>query len=224
MDYIIITAGGSGTRMGASLPKQFMELGNKPVLMHTIDKFYKVTEKSKIIVTLPESEIATWKKLCEKYKFHTPHSVVNGGKTRFHSIKNAVDSIENGNGLVAVHDGVRPFVSDDTIKRCFEMASENKTAIPVIELFDSARILKDGDSEIFDRSLIRLVQTPQVFEFSVIKEAYNLDYSENFTDDASVVESLGYKINLVEGNRDNIKITTQEDMVYAEAILRTILN
>ncbi len=220
MKYIIITAAGSGTRMESKIPKQFINLDKIPILMRTIEQFHSTVKDCTIIITLPGDEIDTWLKLCKKHTFSIAHKIVIGGDTRFHSIKNALLTITDTSGVVAVHDGVRPLVSRETINNCFNKAISDKTAIPVVDLFDSARIINGTDSKTFDRNKIKLVQTPQVFQTEILIEAYDTNFSKKFTDDASVVEKAGYKINLVNGNRTNIKITTPDDLMYAEAIFR----
>lgn len=216
--YAIIVAGGTGKRMGAEMPKQFLELGGKPLLMHTIEKFKSFDESIEIITVLPDDQIRRWIHLQEEYSFNIPQTLVKGGKTRFHSVKNGLEFLED-QGLVAIHDGVRPFVSIDTIRRCFETAGSSGNAIPVIVPSDSLRIISDEESSPIDRMQVRMIQTPQVFRTDLIREAYKQDYLPEFTDDASVIEKTGIKINLVEGNRENIKITNPEDMIMAGALL-----
>jgi len=216
---VIIVAGGSGSRMNTDKPKQFLILGNKPVLQHTIEKFYNYDSQIEIIVVLPENYISLWKNLCFENTFNIEHKIVTGGKERFFSVKNAIDILENVD-LVAIHDGVRPFVSLSTINEAFETAKLKGNAIPVITAFDSVRISIAGGNKPLDRKIVKLVQTPQVFKFDLIKNAYNQTYVHEFTDDASVVEMLGEKINLTEGNRENIKITTPEDLIIGEAFLK----
>jgi 2-C-methyl-D-erythritol 4-phosphate cytidylyltransferase len=216
--YAIIVAGGTGKRMGAEVPKQFLELGGRPLLMHTIEKFKSFDQSIEIITVLPGDQIRRWIGLQEKFGFTVPQTIVKGGKTRFDSVKNGLEFVE-GSGLVAIHDGVRPFVTFDTIRRCFETAAVSGNAIPVIVPSDSLRMISDEESSPIDRMKVRMVQTPQVFRTEIIKEAYKQNYLPEFTDDASVIEREGVKINLVEGNRENIKITTPEDMLIANALL-----
>lgn len=216
--YALIVAGGSGQRMGAGIPKQFLELGGKPVLMHTIERFRQFDENIEIITVLPENEIIHWMRLWEEKSFSVNQAIVTGGNTRFHSVKNGLEFIETP-GLVAIHDGVRPFVSIDTIKRCFDTAARLGNAIPVIQPPDTLRLVEGGSNSPLNRAHVRIVQTPQVFSTGLIKKAYEQEYQPEFTDDAMVLEKTGVRINLVEGNRENIKITTPEDMLISNALL-----
>ena len=216
--YTIIVAGGKGLRMGKDLPKQFLPVDGTPILMHTLQAFYDYEPSMTLIVVLPSDQQAYWSRLCGDYHFTIPHLVVKGGKTRFHSVKNGLACIKE-EGLVAVHDGVRPFVHRDTIDRCFAAAQESGAAVPVVEVVDSLRKMEDDDSNAVSRKDYRIVQTPQVFDISLLKAAYEQPYTDDFTDDASVVEAYGRKISLVEGNRENIKITSPFDLVIAEAFL-----
>ena len=218
---VIIAGGGTGNRMGSDIPKQFLLLKNKPVLMHTIQRFFDYDNNIEIIVALPASQIDYWKDLCKKYDFKISHIILKGGNTRFQSIKNCLFVLKT-EGLTAVHDAVRPFVSFETIKNCFEIAAEKDAAIPVLEPVESLRVISCDNSSTCNRELYRLVQTPQVFKTSILKKAYEQEYSENFTDDASVVEKSGVKIHLVNGNRENIKITSPMDLVIGEAIYEKI--
>jgi 2-C-methyl-D-erythritol 4-phosphate cytidylyltransferase len=215
--YAIIVAGGIGKRMGTDIPKQFLELDGKPVLMHSISRFIEYNKNIEIITVLPEDQIVYWQELRKKYSFSVPHIVVKGGETRFFSVKNGLAFI-NSPGLVAVHDGVRPNVSIDTINRCFETARRLGNAIPVITPSDTIRMVTGDDSQLIDRQKIRLVQTPQVFDAELLIKAYNQNSRPDFTDDASVVESYGTKIHLVKGNRENIKITNPGDLQVSEAL------
>lgn len=216
---VIIVAGGKGLRMGNDLPKQFIPIGGKPVLMHTIDAFYRFNQDINIILVLPVSHQDYWKSLCEEYNFSIEHTIANGGETRFHSVKNGLALVADG--LVGVQDGVRPFGSVEMIKRCFDAAREFPAVIPVIDSTDSLREVVDEDkSRIVDRSKIRLVQTPQVFDVYVLKKAYQTDFKETFTDDASVVEAMGVNVHLVKGEVTNIKITTPLDLKIGELIIR----
>ena len=217
MNNVIIVAGGKGLRMGQDLPKQFIPIGGKPILMHTIEAFFKFDNSIRIVVALSPSYLEYWQTLCEKYEFTIQHEIVEGGATRFHSVKNALSVIEKG--LVAVHDAARPFISFDLIERCFQAASKHQSVIPVLEVTDSLREILANKSRIVDRSLYRTVQTPQVFEVDLLKKAYELDYNDTFTDDASVVETLGNEIHLVVGERQNIKITTPFDLDLANFII-----
>lgn len=217
---VIIVAGGKGLRMGNDLPKQFIPIGGKPVLMRTIEAFYRFDQDINIILVLPVSHQDYWKSLCEEYNFSIEHLIANGGETRFHSVKNGLALVADG--LVGVQDGVRPFGSVEMIKRCFDAAEEEYPAvIPVIDSTDSLREVVDEDkSRIVDRSKIRLVQTPQVFDVNVLKKAYQTDFKETFTDDASVVEAMGVNVHLVKGEVTNIKITTPLDLKIGELIIR----
>ena len=215
--YIIIVAGGSGSRMGSVTPKQFLELLGLPILMHTLKKFQQSIVGGEIILALPEKEQNTWQALCEKYHFDVPHQIVNGGKSRFHSVQNALQKV-NEKSIVAIHDGVRPLVSETVIKNCIKSAEKIGTAIPTLPIHDSIRKISDNGSEIADRNQFVLVQTPQCFQSDIILKAYQQTYQNSFTDDASVVEQLGHTIYLVEGNKENIKITTPEDLKMAEVL------
>ncbi len=216
--FAVIVAGGSGKRMGTGTPKQFLELAGLPVLMHTIRRFREFDSSVEIITVLPEDQIIFWTSLQEKYSFDVPQILVRGGAKRFHSVKNGLESI-NGPGLVAIHDGVRPLVTVETIKRCFSEAGKYGNAIPVMPATDSIRMVTRNGNSIVDRESIRYVQTPQVFDVGLIKKAYRQEFDPGFTDDASVLEKTGVPIRLVEGNRENIKITTPMDLVLAEAVV-----
>lgn len=220
-DYIIIVAGGKGQRMGSSVPKQFLLLCGKPVLMHTIEAFHSYSTSLEIILVLPEEQQTHWKELCKEYGFTTPHTVVSGGSTRFESSRNGISAIpDDADGVVGIHDGVRPLVSAAVIDRCYESARENYAAIPVMPLTDTLRFIgESGCGRNVLRSDYVIVQTPQVFDIALAKRAFSLPYKESFTDDASVVEDLGCQVSVVEGCRENIKLTTPFDMKVAEAIL-----
>ena len=215
--YVVIVAGGSGKRMHADLPKQYIEVAGKPVLMHTIEKFRAFDSSIEIITVLPENQLRFWAGLQKKYSFNIPHTLVKGGKSRFYSVRNGLQFIDEP-GLVAIHDGVRPFVSIDTIRRCFETAEKLGNAIPVISPSDTLRMVTEIGSETVNRLHFKQVQTPQVFNTDLIKKAYLQDYLPEFTDDATVLEKTGEKINLIEGNRENIKITNPEDLKIAESL------
>ncbi len=221
MNNVIIVAGGSGKRFKSNIPKQFLELSGKAILMHTIEVFFNYNTSLQIILVLPEQHINYWKNLCKKYNFKIKHKIVLGGNTRFHSVKNALDTLPSSDNLVAIHDGVRPLVSTATIKRCFAKAKKTGNAIPAIPPHDSVRLVNDNTNRIIDRSSLLLIQTPQVFRIDKLKQAYSQDYREIFTDDASVLETLGEKIYPVEGNRENIKITSNIDLVIAKALIKT---
>lgn len=216
----IIVAGGKGERMQTNIPKQFLELNGKPVLMHTLDTFRNFDPEMELILVLPSSQIEYWNALCKKHAFSAPHKIAEGGATRFQSVKNGLKAISSPD-YIAIHDGVRPLVSHETITDCFAEAEISGAAIPVVDAVDSLRKITENGNVAVDRSLYKMVQTPQVFEAKLILEAYNQDFSDTFTDDASVVEAFGHKVSLVAGNRENIKITTQTDMLLAEAILNS---
>jgi 2-C-methyl-D-erythritol 4-phosphate cytidylyltransferase len=220
--YALIVAGGSGKRMGSELPKQYLELAGKPVLMRTLERFKAFDESIELITVLPENQLLFWAELQKKYSFDIPHTIVKGGKARFYSVRNGLNFVDVP-GLVAIHDGVRPFVSIDTIKRCFQMAEKLGNAIPVIPPTDSMRMVTETGTVPVNRLKVKIVQTPQVFNAEIIKKAYRQDYLPEFTDDATVLEKTGVKINLIEGNRENIKITTPEDLVISSALLPGIL-
>ncbi len=218
--YVIIVAGGKGLRMGGAIPKQFLEVKGEPILMRTIDRFLAYDSSISVRLVLPESHFAYWREMCEKYQFSTPHTLVLGGETRFHSVLNGLNSIHpTERAVVAVHDGVRPFVSVETIDATFTTAAEKGVAVPVVHSVDSLRKVNEVGSESVDRSLFRLVQTPQTFQYDILKKSYEQTYRDTFTDDASVVEAAGFAIQLVEGNRENLKITTAYDMKIAEALV-----
>lgn len=216
--YAIIVAGGSGTRMQSSLPKQFIPLKGIPVLMRTINAFVHYDAALEIIIVLPESQISYWEKLCEEQGFSVPHKVVKGGETRYHSVSNGLAAI-GGDGLVAIHDGVRPFVSSELIARAFDKAEEKGAAIPTIPVKDSIREVENGDSKALDRSKYCLVQTPQCFRIGLIKKAFESGYQAIFTDDATVAEAAGHKVELVEGESHNIKLTSPLDLRFAEMLI-----
>ncbi len=216
--YTIIVAGGQGTRMQQEVPKQFLNLLGKPILMHTIEAFYNYGPDIPIILVLPETQFTYWADLCKQHDFTLPVIIRKGGKTRFQSVKNGLDAI-SGEGLVAVHDGVRPLVPIELIAASFHLAAIHGSAIASVRLKESIRILNKDSSMAMDRSKFRLIQTPQTFNISVLKKAYEIDEEEMLTDDASVAEKAGYKISLFEGSYANIKITTQEDLWMAEQIL-----
>lgn len=220
--YAIIVAGGKGLRMNADLPKQFLPIGGVPILMRTLETFHHFDPLIQLIVVLPQSQQDYWKSLCQQHQFCIAHSVANGGATRFNSVKNGLELIDNSeDSLVAVHDGVRPFASDTTLRQAYEGAERCAAAIPVIDSVDSIRQTSANGSKAIDRSSIKLVQTPQVFRCKVLKKAYLQDFDPTFTDDASVVEKAGYTVQLTQGNRENIKITTPFDLMVAEALAKS---
>jgi 2-C-methyl-D-erythritol 4-phosphate cytidylyltransferase len=211
--YAIIVAGGSGSRMKSDIPKQFIEVGGLPILMHTLKRFKEADSTIELILVLPISQFEYWQSLCKQYST-VPHQLVVGGKTRFQSSLNGLQAIDN-EGLVAIHDGVRPFVSVDIINESFKIASEKGTAVVSVPSKDSVRV----NGQAIDRSTVRLIQTPQTFQISLIKKSFETEELNTFTDDASVAEHAGFTINLMEGNYENIKITTPEDLLWAEVIL-----
>jgi len=219
--YVVIVAGGSGKRMGAEVPKQFLELAGRPVLMHTIERFRSFNGSIEVITVLPENQLRHWIELQKTHSFTIPQTLVKGGSARFYSVRNGLKFV-NVPGLVAIHDGVRPFVSIDTIKRCFTVAEQFGNAIPAISPVESLRIIDESGSRPVSRLTIKQVQTPQVFSTELIKKAYLQDYRPEYSDDATVLENMGEKINIVEGNRENIKITNPEDLVISRALLPII--
>lgn len=220
MDYIIIVAGGKGLRMGSDIPKQFLLIGGKPVLMRTLERFRQYSTTLQIILVLPKAQQDYWQKLCKEYAFDIDYQLADGGETRFHSVQNGLAKIpDNAQGVVGVHDGVRPFPSIDVIRNCYETAREKKAVIPVIPVVETVRHLKGDTSVTVPRNEYRLVQTPQTFDIQLLKAANRQPYNDGFTDDASVVETFGFNITLVEGNRENIKITTPYDLKIAEVLI-----
>lgn len=216
--YALIVAGGLGSRMKSDVPKQFMLLQQKPVLMHTIELFAQFDGEMQILLVLPESQLSVWKTFCKAYEFDIPYTLVTGGATRPESVINGLNAIE-GNGIVFIHDGVRPLVSRETLQRCLDTTLELGNALPVMPVVESLRLVDENGTRVADRSKYVNVQTPQVFRVEEIKAAYQMEIDPSFTDDASVLELMGKKINLVEGNRENIKITYPSDLIFAEAIL-----
>jgi 2-C-methyl-D-erythritol 4-phosphate cytidylyltransferase len=217
--FVIIVAGGSGKRLGTDIPKQFLLLNEQPLLMHTIKRFYEADAVINVIVVIPEKDINYWKTLTAKYNFNVEHKIVKGGNTRFQSVSNGLEII-NEQGIVAIHDGVRPFCSAALINRCFQEAEKNSNAIPVVKIPETIRQVSDENNFIVERDMYRLVQTPQCFNLVKLKKAYGTLKSgnEKFTDDAGVFENDGNKIHLIEGEKNNIKITVKEDLVIANAI------
>lgn len=218
--YAIIVAGGSGTRMGSIVPKQFISVNGLPVLMHTLLAFYKSVSKPKLILALHADFHDYWKQLCNTHNFDIPHTLATGGSTRFHSVKAAFDTIDDTECIIAVHDAVRPLISGLLIDSAYQQAIEKGNAIVAVKSRDSVRQIKDETSLSLKRDEIYLVQTPQVFQYTQLKAAYLQNYTDSFTDDASVVESAGFDIHLIEGDHQNIKITFPEDIAIAELILK----
>ena len=220
MDYIIIVAGGKGLRMGSDIPKQFLLIGGKPVLMRILERFREYSKDIQIILVLPEAQQAYWHQLCQEYHFDVEYTLANGGQTRFHSVQNGLAKVpDDAIGVVGVHDGVRPFPSIEVIRNCYTTAREKKAVIPVIPVVETVRHLEGEQSKTVPRDAYRLVQTPQTFDIQLLKAANSQPYNNGFTDDASVVEAFGYNITLVEGNRENIKITTPYDLKIAEVLI-----
>ena len=218
--YAVIVAGGKGLRMGGEKPKQFQDLKGRPVLMHTLERFREALPEGKLILVLPEWWVTMWRDLCRQHAFSVDHELVKGGDTRFHSVKNGLDAIRGEEGVVAVHDGVRPFVAVDVIRECVKQALTGACVVPVIAPVESVR-LKQGDTDrtqSIDRNLCLLVQTPQVFPLNRLRQAYSQPYQSLFTDDASVVEADGGQVEVVEGNRENIKLTTPFDWAVAQLL------
>lgn len=221
--YAIIVAGGQGRRMGNKIPKQFLLINRKPIIFHTIERFVKAIPEIKIIVVLHPDYISYWQDLIKKYSFNFNGIVCAGGQERFYSVKNGLNLLQNtgSDTIVGIHDAVRPLVSIDVIQKAYYTAKTKKAVIPIVSANETVRIIKDdGGSYTFDRNKVKLVQTPQVFSLQLLQEAYSQHYKNDFTDDASVVEALEHKITLIEGNKENIKITTPTDMLFAEIMLR----
>lgn len=230
-NYIIIVAGGKGLRMGADIPKQFLPVGGKPVLMRTLERFQAYSESEvaagrsglRIILVLPKAQQAYWHELCEQYAFTVEHAIADGGETRFHSSKNGLQLVpDDAQGVVGIHDGVRPFVDKEVISRCYETARREGAAIPVMPVTETLRHIDgNGNGRNVLRSDYRIVQTPQTFDIQLAKRAFQQPYSDAFTDDASVVEALGNSVTMVDGNRENIKLTTPYDLMIAERLVKT---
>ena len=216
--FAIIVAGGSGTRMKSSLPKQFLLLQGKPILMHTLEAFHAFDNTLDIFVGLPADQIDHWKELCLKHEFTLKHQIIKGGSTRFQTVKSCLSAISTI-GLIAIHDGVRPLIAKETIAASFNIATQHGAAVASVRLKESIRRITPTSTEHADRSKFRLIQTPQTFKSDILHEAYALNEEEWMTDDASVVEHAGHSISLFEGSYDNIKITTPSDLTIAEALL-----
>ncbi len=217
MDYVIIVAGGKGLRMGMDLPKQFIEINGLPILMHTIRQFRAYSNDLQIILVLPKDQQTFWAELCKKHHFNVSLRIADGGRTRFHSVKNGLSLIpDDADGIVGVHDGVRPFVSIEVIRRCYAEAKIHEAVVPVIPIVETIWYTnKDSNPTTVNRDLYRLGQTPQTFSIQLLKKAFLQDYMDSFTDDASVVKEMGFPITLIEGNPENIKITTPNDLKTA---------
>ena len=217
--YAIIVAGGKGLRMGGELPKQFIPVEGRPVLMRTLDRFHACDSGIRIILVLPRDHPPYWQELCREYDFRVPHRIADGGPTRFHSVQNGLALVDDPEALVAVHDGVRPFVASEVIEACYREAEAHGAVVPVIPVVETVRQLVGEASVTVPRDAYRLVQTPQTFRASLLRRAYEQPFCEAFTDDASVVEALGEAVCLVEGNRENIKLTTPYDLIVAKALV-----
>lgn len=215
---VIIVAGGSGRRMGGALPKQFMMLDNEPILARSINRMHEALPAAEIVVVLPEEHVELWKNIAARFDV-ARHKIAIGGKERFHSVKNGLAALSDEVSIVGIHDAVRPLASKKLIIKLFLKAENSTAVIPVVAPIDSYRIVEGDNSRIIDRSALRMVQTPQVFQAEALRKAYEQPFSSTFTDDASVMEAAGHKVTLVEGERENIKITTPSDMLIAEAII-----
>jgi len=216
--YAVIVAAGSGTRMGSSIPKQFLQLQNKPVLWHTVTAFLKAFDDLEIKLVLPKGHFDKGHSIIQSTGESKRFEIIEGGETRFHSVKNGLNTIQDAS-IIFVHDGVRCLVSQDLIRRCYDIALKWGNAIPAINSVDSLRMEKNEDHEIVDRNKIKIIQTPQTFRSDILKKAFEQEYRDFFTDEASVVESTGIKINLIEGEEMNIKITRPFDILIAEKYL-----
>jgi 2-C-methyl-D-erythritol 4-phosphate cytidylyltransferase len=219
-EYALIVAGGKGTRIKSRLPKQFLELNGKPILLHTLEAFYRYSEKIIIVLVLPEDDFEIWSELCKKHNFNQSIILQKGGETRFQSVKNGLGKIE-APGLVAIHDGVRPLVSEDIIGASFRLAAVHQSAVAAVRLKESIRMTDQDNTKAMDRSRFRLIQTPQTFDVALIKQAYQMKEDLSMTDDASVAEKSGHIISLFEGSYENIKITISEDLIVAEVLLNS---
>jgi 2-C-methyl-D-erythritol 4-phosphate cytidylyltransferase len=217
-EHALIVAGGKGTRIKSFLPKQFIELNGKPILLHTVEAFLRYSDKIKIILVLPEDDFEIWNDITKKFTFSYPIILQKGGETRFQSVKNGLSKMA-GEGLVAIHDGVRPLVSEDIIGASYRLAAVHQSAVAAVRLKESIRMTDQDNTRAVDRSKFRLIQTPQTFDLQLIKKAYEIKEDASLTDDASVAERAGHIISLFEGSYENIKITTQEDLIVARALM-----
>ncbi|MDG1850040.1 MAG: 2-C-methyl-D-erythritol 4-phosphate cytidylyltransferase [Flavobacteriales bacterium] len=216
--YAIIVAGGSGQRMKSSIPKQFMELADRPVLMHTMEKFYRANASIELIVVLPSSHHSTWETLCRKHQFNIPHQIAAGGMSRFKSVKKGLEYCSE-ESIIAVHDGVRPLISSDLILKMYKETELKRALIPVCPVSESIRLVTEDSSKALDRSQYYSVQTPQCFSSELLQAAYEQEERDTFTDDASVVEALGEKVHLCEGEDSNVKLTSPKDLLLAEILM-----
>ena len=215
---VIFVAGGTGTRMGSPLPKQFLTLNNTPILIHTLRNFFSFNRNFEMVVVMHHDYISFWKDLCLQFEDVPEHTVVAGGEERFHSVKNGIEAVSADVQHIAIHDAVRPLVSHETLTRCFNTLNEHNAVVPAIPINDSIREVHGVLNKSVDRSLYKRIQTPQCFESSMLKEAYSKSFSPLFTDDASVVEANGHSVFLVEGNLENIKITSPIDLIVGESL------
>jgi 2-C-methyl-D-erythritol 4-phosphate cytidylyltransferase len=218
-EYALIVAGGKGTRIKSSLPKQFIEIKGKPILLHTLEAFYRYSENVSIVLVLPEDDFGLWEAICKKFNFNKPLLLQKGGETRFQSVRNGLDQM-TGEGLVAIHDGVRPLVSEDIIGASFRLAAIHQCAVAAVRLKESIRMTDQDNTKAMDRSRFRMIQTPQTFNLQLIKKAYQIKEDLSLTDDASIAERAGHLISLFEGSYENIKVTTAEDLVIAESLIK----
>lgn len=218
-EYALVVAGGKGTRIPGTLPKQFLPLKGRPILLHTLDAFHRYNTQLPVVLVLPADDRDTWVRITQEHQVHNSITLVDGGETRFQSVRNGL-AVLSGDGLVAIHDGVRPLISEDIIGASFRLAAAHKTAIAAVRLKESIRMTDQDTTRAVDRSRFRLIQTPQTFDLSLIRKAYQQKEDATMTDDASVAERAGFSISLFEGSYENIKITTPEDLVVAEALLK----
>jgi 2-C-methyl-D-erythritol 4-phosphate cytidylyltransferase len=218
-EYAIVVAGGKGTRIKSTVPKQFIEICGLPILMHTVNAFYRYSADITVILVLPKDDVSIWNELCLQYRFTRPYILQYGGETRFQSVRNGLQKI-TGDGLVAIHDGVRPLVSEDIIGASFRLAAVHQSAVASVRLKESLRMTDQDKTKAVDRSRYRLIQTPQTFQVALIRDAYTIKEEESMTDDASVAEHAGHSISLFEGSYENLKITTAEDLIVAAALMR----
>ncbi len=218
-EYALVVAGGKGTRIPGTLPKQFLPLNGRPILLHTLDAFHRYNPQLPVVLVLPADDRDTWVRITQEHQVHNSITLVDGGETRFQSVRNGL-AVISGDGIVAIHDGVRPLISEDIIGASFRLAAAHKTAIAAVRLKESIRMTDQDTTRAVDRSRFRLIQTPQTFDLSLIRKAYQQKEDATMTDDASVAERAGFSISLFEGSYENIKITTPEDLVVAEALLK----
>lgn len=217
--FLVIVAGGKGKRMGTTIPKQFLLINNRPIILHSIDRFIEFDSQINLIIALHPDYTLQWKEICDEYNFTFPYQIAISGKERFHTVKKALELVSDKKGVIAIHDAVRPMVSQETIANCFEHTIDTTCAIPVVQVENSLRKIVENGSDSVDRDQYRMVQTPQCFDLQVLVKAYDVDYDKKYTDDASVWECSGRDVMLVEGNKENIKITTQVDLNIVKTLL-----